>query len=73
MEGHVRWRDAHRFRERARRNAARPLISELVDKIGIMYAGKIVEFNSTKEIIFAPKNEYTKNLILSTPQLKQTL
>ena len=49
------------------------LISELVDKIGIMYAGKIIEFNSTKEIIFAPKNEYTKNLILSTPQLKQTL
>lgn len=49
------------------------LISELVDKIGIMYAGKIVEFNLTKEIIFAPKNEYTKKLILSTPQLGQTL
>lgn len=45
------------------------LISELVDKIGIMYAGKIVEFNLTKEIIFSPKNEYTKKLILSTPQL----
>jgi peptide/nickel transport system ATP-binding protein len=49
------------------------LISELVDKIGIMYAGKIVEFNLTKEIIFAPKNEYTKKLILSTPQLQHTL
>ncbi|HEX2487317.1 MAG TPA: ABC transporter ATP-binding protein [Nitrososphaeraceae archaeon] len=48
------------------------LISELVDKIGIMYAGKIVEFNLTKEIIFSPKNEYTKKLILSTPQLGQT-
>ncbi|HEU5462337.1 MAG TPA: ABC transporter ATP-binding protein [Nitrososphaeraceae archaeon] len=45
------------------------LISELVDKIGIMYTGKIVEFNLTKEIIFSPKNEYTKKLILSTPQL----
>lgn len=49
------------------------LISELVDKIGIMYAGKIIEFNLTKEIIFAPKNEYTKKLILSTPQLGQSL
>ena len=48
------------------------LISELVDKIGIMYAGKIVELNLTKEIIFSPKNEYTKKLILSTPQLGQT-
>ena len=49
------------------------LISALVDKIGIMYAGKIIEFNLTKEIIFSPKNEYTKKLILSTPQLSQSL
>jgi peptide/nickel transport system ATP-binding protein len=47
------------------------LISVLVDKIGIMFAGKIIEFNTTKEIIFAPKNEYTKNLISSTPQLRE--
>ena len=47
------------------------LISALVDKIGIMFAGKIIEFNTTKEIIFAPKNEYTKNLISSTPQLRE--
>jgi peptide/nickel transport system ATP-binding protein len=47
------------------------LISALVDKIGIMFAGKIIEFNTTKEIIFAPKNEYTKNLISSTPQLRK--
>jgi peptide/nickel transport system ATP-binding protein len=47
------------------------LISALVDKIGIMFAGKIIEFNTTKEIIFAPKNEYTKKLISSTPQLRE--
>jgi peptide/nickel transport system ATP-binding protein len=45
------------------------IISELVDKIGIMYAGKIIEFNLTKEIIFFPKHPYTQHLILSTPQL----
>jgi peptide/nickel transport system ATP-binding protein len=47
------------------------LISVLVDKIGIMFAGKIIEFNTTKEIIIAPKNQYTKNLISSTPQLRE--
>ena len=47
------------------------LISALVDKIGIMFSGKIIEFNITKEIIFAPKNDYTKNLISSTPQLRE--
>jgi peptide/nickel transport system ATP-binding protein len=47
------------------------LISALVDKIGIMFAGKIIEFNTTKEIIFAPKNEFTKKLISSTPQLRE--
>ena len=45
------------------------LISELVDKIGIMYAGKIIEFNLTKEIIFSPQHPYTQHLIFSTPQL----
>lgn len=45
------------------------LISELVDKIGIMYAGKIIEFNLTKEIIFSPQNPYTQHLIRSTPQI----
>ena len=45
------------------------LISELADKIGIMYAGKIIEFNLTNEIIFSPKHHYTQHLIFSTPQL----
>lgn len=45
------------------------LISELVDKIGIMYAGKIIEFNLTKEILFSPQNPYTQHLIRSTPQI----
>jgi peptide/nickel transport system ATP-binding protein len=45
------------------------LISELVDKIGVMYSGKIIEFNLTKEIIFSPQHPYTQHLISSTPQL----
>jgi peptide/nickel transport system ATP-binding protein len=45
------------------------LISELVDKIGIMYAGKLIEFNLTNEIIFSPQNTYTRHLIRSTPQI----
>ena len=49
------------------------LISELVDKIGIMYAGKIIEFNLTKEVIFSPKHQYTQHLISSTPQLSNPM
>ncbi|HSF52061.1 MAG TPA: ABC transporter ATP-binding protein [Nitrososphaeraceae archaeon] len=47
-----------------------PLIAQLVDKIGIMYAGELVEINSTKEIIFNPKHPYTKSLISQIPDIK---
>jgi peptide/nickel transport system ATP-binding protein len=46
------------------------LIAELVDKIGIMYSGEIVEINSTKEIISNPKHPYTRSLISSIPNLE---
>jgi peptide/nickel transport system ATP-binding protein len=49
------------------------LIADLVDKIGIMYAGEIVEINSTKEIIFNPKHPYTKSLISSLPDLENNI
>lgn len=46
------------------------LIAELVDKIGIMYAGEIVEINSTQEIISNPKHPYTRSLIASLPDIE---
>ncbi|HWP78297.1 MAG: ABC transporter ATP-binding protein [Thermoproteota archaeon] len=47
-------------------------ISELCEKIGIMYGGKLVEFGSSKEILDNPKHPYTQALIQSVPKLHGT-
>jgi peptide/nickel transport system ATP-binding protein len=47
-------------------------ISELCEKIGIMYGGKIMEFGSSKEIFDNPKHPYTQALIQSIPKLRGT-
>ena len=46
------------------------VLSEIVDKIGIMYGGQIVEFGSLEEIYRNPKHPYTKGLLESIPTLK---
>ncbi|MGQ0771166.1 MAG: ABC transporter ATP-binding protein [Nitrososphaerota archaeon] len=45
-------------------------ISEICEKIGIMYGGKMVEFGSSKEIFENPKHPYTQALIQSIPKLQ---
>lgn len=47
-------------------------ISEVCEKIGIMYGGKMVEFGSSAEIFQNPKHPYTQALIKSIPKLKDT-
>jgi peptide/nickel transport system ATP-binding protein len=44
-------------------------ISEVCEKIGIMYGGKMVEFGSSAEILQNPKHPYTQALIQSIPKL----
>ena len=46
------------------------IISEIADKIGIMYAGQIVEFGSASEIYKHPKHPYTQALISAIPKLR---
>ena len=46
------------------------VLSEIVDKIGIMYGGQMVEFGSSKEIYNTPKHPYTQGLLDSIPTLK---
>jgi peptide/nickel transport system ATP-binding protein len=36
------------------------VVSEIADKIAVMYKGKIVETNSRKEIFVNPQHPYTK-------------
>ena len=46
------------------------ILSEISDKIGIMYGGQIVEFGSSQEIFKSPKHPYTQGLLASIPTLK---
>jgi len=43
------------------------LVSEIADKVIVMYKGEIVETNTTREIFLNPKNPYTKALISCRP------
>lgn len=45
------------------------ILSEIADKIGIMYAGQMVEFGSLSEVYSNPKHPYTKGLLASIPKL----
>lgn len=45
------------------------ILSEISDKIGIMYGGQMVEFGSSFEIYKNPKHPYTQGLLESIPTL----
>ena len=45
------------------------ILSEIAEKIGIMYGGKMVEFGSSSDIYHNPKHPYTKALLESIPTL----
>ena len=45
------------------------IISEISDKIGIMYGGQMVEFGTSEEIFKNPKHPYTQGLLASIPTL----
>ncbi|HZC21325.1 MAG TPA: oligopeptide/dipeptide ABC transporter ATP-binding protein, partial [Nitrososphaeraceae archaeon] len=46
------------------------IISEIADKVGIMYAGQLVEFGSAVEIYRNPKHPYSQSLISAIPKLR---
>ena len=46
------------------------VLSEIADKIGIMYGGQMVEFGSSEEIYHNPKHPYTQGLLGSIPTLE---
>lgn len=45
------------------------ILSEIADKIGIMYGGKMIEYGSSNDIYKNPKHPYTKGLLESIPTL----
>ncbi|MCD6489029.1 MAG: ABC transporter ATP-binding protein [Desulfurococcales archaeon] len=46
------------------------LIAEIADKVAILYAGKLVEYGTAKQIYYNPQHPYTKGLLASIPRLK---
>ena len=49
------------------------LVSEIADRILVMYQGSIIESGPTKSIFKTPKEDYTKALIGARPTLKSRL
>ncbi|AKG38389.1 MAG: ABC transporter ATP-binding protein [Infirmifilum sp.] len=45
------------------------LVAQLADKVTVMYAGKIVEFGNTRDVISSPLHPYTKALLASVPRI----
>ena len=45
------------------------VIAEVSDRIGVMYAGKLVEFGDTEEIFHHPIHPYTQGLLSSFPSI----
>ena len=45
------------------------VVSEVTDRVNVMYCGKLVETGKTAAIINAPRHPYTEGLLLSIPSL----
>ncbi|WP_049904846.1 dipeptide ABC transporter ATP-binding protein [Haloferax gibbonsii] len=44
------------------------VINQIADRVGIMYAGEIMEVGATDEVFRSPTNPYTQGLLASLPQ-----
>lgn len=45
------------------------VISETADRVAVLYAGRLAEVGSTKQVLTASKHPYTKGLVASTPKI----
>ncbi len=43
------------------------VVAEMADRVGVMYAGRIVEYSTVKELFADPKHPYTRGLLDSIP------
>jgi peptide/nickel transport system ATP-binding protein len=47
------------------------VLAQIADRVGVMYAGRMVEIASTTELFAQPKHPYTRGLIASIPQIER--
>ena len=46
------------------------VVSQVVDRIAVMYRGQMLETGSTKQVFMAPAHEYTRGLLKAIPTLR---
>lgn len=49
------------------------VVEYMADEVAVMYAGRIVERNSTAEIFANPRHDYTKKLLAAIPKIDERL
>ena len=49
------------------------LMGEITDRIGVMYAGKMIELGESSELMASPKHPYTRGLLKSFPDINTGL
>jgi peptide/nickel transport system ATP-binding protein len=47
------------------------LMAQFVDRLGVMYAGKLVEISAVRDVFTRPLHPYTRMLIASLPSLER--
>jgi oligopeptide/dipeptide ABC transporter ATP-binding protein len=47
------------------------IVAETSDRVAVMYAGKIVELTSVRELFRTPRHPYTEGLLRAVPQLEE--
>lgn len=47
------------------------VVAQICDEVDVMYAGRIVERGTVRDIFYNPQHEYTKGLLKSMPKLDQ--
>src|SRR5262245_34342274 len=47
------------------------VLAQIADRVGVMYAGRMVEIAPTAELFALPRHPYTRGLIASIPQIDQ--
>lgn len=48
-----------------------PLVAQMSDKLGVMYAGDIVEFGDVEDVFHEPSHPYTMGLVESTTHIQK--
>jgi peptide/nickel transport system ATP-binding protein len=48
------------------------VLAQIADRVGVMYAGHMVETAATRELFAEPRHPYTRGLIASVPQIEKT-